>query len=418
MKDLNNQSVQDMDELTAALASSFEVSNDPNKTSAPHPRYSQYKQKSSKSDQETRRKKLLEIQKNHRYDFMSLVRNLTDNDWSNLEEDSVQDEEMEIEMQLKKPGRFYKDQLMLSEWLVEVPSDFASEWITVLCPVAKRCLVVTCGSTTRAYTKSGYCMNSFPSHLPGGNRKGHYRDSTILDCLYNEAAKTFYILDLMCWNGHTVYDTETEFRFYWLHEKLQEFPDLGQTSKINPYMFVGLPSFRCTQEDIASAVDAATFEIDGVLFFHKRTHYTFGSTPLVVWLKPYMLEEILGITVSERQKSHKPEGYTNYANHMKQVEEDRLRYQREKQERLQSGLSPQGRGRKGGKGGKSLKAKAMDTSQPQENDQTADVEPIDLKKPHTNDDGSAANNTTQSMSTKDSLVISDEMDTHSLQIKS
>lgn len=33
-------------------------------------------------------------------------------------------------------------------------------------------------------------------------------DCSILDCLYSEVEKTYYILDLMCWNGHTVYDTE------------------------------------------------------------------------------------------------------------------------------------------------------------------------------------------------------------------
>ena len=31
---------------------------------------------------------------------------------------------------------------MYSEWLVEVPEDFAQEWLTVICPVGKRCLVV------------------------------------------------------------------------------------------------------------------------------------------------------------------------------------------------------------------------------------------------------------------------------------
>lgn len=31
---------------------------------------------------------------------------------------------------------------MLSEWLVEIPSDLASQWLLVLCPVGKRCLVV------------------------------------------------------------------------------------------------------------------------------------------------------------------------------------------------------------------------------------------------------------------------------------
>ena len=36
-----------------------------------------------------------------------------------------------------------------------------------------------------------------------------------------------------------------------------------------------------------------------MLFFHKRTHYTCGRTPLVGWLKPYMLPEILGLPVPD-----------------------------------------------------------------------------------------------------------------------
>lgn len=94
---------------------------------------------------------------------------------------------------------------MLSEWLVDVPVDLEQEWVVVVCPVGKRALVVASrvsGSsadvpppaegpvpvsqpiglechpfspvssqgTTAAYTKSGFCVNRFPSLLPGGNR--------------------------------------------------------------------------------------------------------------------------------------------------------------------------------------------------------------------------------------------------------
>jgi hypothetical protein len=34
-------------------------------------------------------------------------------------------------------------QLMLSEWMVEVPDDVAQNWFAVVCPVGKRCLVVS-----------------------------------------------------------------------------------------------------------------------------------------------------------------------------------------------------------------------------------------------------------------------------------
>lgn len=31
---------------------------------------------------------------------------------------------------------------------------------------------------------------------------------SILDCIYNEAKQTYYILDVMCWRGHPVYDCQ------------------------------------------------------------------------------------------------------------------------------------------------------------------------------------------------------------------
>ena len=51
----------------------------------------------------------------------------------------------------------------------------------------------------------------------------------------------------------------------------------------------------------------------------------FGSSPLVVWLKPYMLTEILGNEVPEQQLTHRPATYTNYASHMLEVGDNKTR---------------------------------------------------------------------------------------------
>lgn len=93
-------------------------------------------------------------------------------------------------------------------------------------------------------------------------------------------------------------------------------------------------------------------QIDGLLFYHKRTHYLFGSTPLVVWLKPYMLPEILGIEVPQCQLGHQPADYTNYADHMKKVAEDKERTQLEKTQGVSShgNCYRQRRGRGRGRG--------------------------------------------------------------------
>lgn len=114
-------------------------------------------------------------------------------------------------------------------------------------------------------------------------------DYTILDCIYSEVDRTYYILDVMCWRGHPVYDCpvrlasnppaiqeclsncssskvwaadvlfchvahligsgfkrefsclhclfshqQTEFRFYWLQSKVQEADGLSEIAKRNP----------------------------------------------------------------------------------------------------------------------------------------------------------------------------------------
>ncbi|XP_036205550.1 snurportin-1 isoform X2 [Myotis myotis] len=264
-----------MEELSQALASSFSVSQDLNSTAAPHPRLSQYKSKYSSLEQSERRQQLLERQKFKRLDYVNHARRLAEDDWTGMEseeEDKKYDEEMDIDTGKKLPKR-YANQLMLSEWLIDVPSDLGQEWIVVVCPVGKRALIVASRGSTSAYTKSGYCVNKFSSLLPGGNKRNSTtaKDYTILDCIYSEAKQTYYILDVMCWRGHPFYDCQTDFRFYWMHSKLPEEEGLGENTKLNP--------------------------VDGLLFYHKQTHYSPGSTPLVGWLRPYMVSDILGVAV-------------------------------------------------------------------------------------------------------------------------
>lgn len=128
---------------------------------------------------------------------------------------------------------------MLSEWLVDVPEDLASEWTAVVCPQGRRCLVVASyvsSSTvvrpspsplfqryTCVYTKTGHKLKEFESALPGGSRrstkKGAPRppfvlpttqplDRTLLDCVFCEATGTFWVLDVLNWNNMSCFDSE------------------------------------------------------------------------------------------------------------------------------------------------------------------------------------------------------------------
>ncbi|KAM6937084.1 snurportin-1 [Xenentodon cancila] len=321
-----------MDDLTQALSTSFAVSKEPNSTAAPHPRLAQYKSKYSVLEQSERRRRFLELQKSKRLNYVNHARRLADGDWTGADSDGEEDmekqeegqreqdgtaEEEGMEIERRKLPKHYANQLMLSEWLVDVPADLESDWLMVVCPVGKRSLIVASKGSTAAYTKSGYCVNRFPSLLPGGNRHNSAmgKDYTILDCIYSEVNRTFYILDVMCWRGHPVYDCPTEFRFYWLQSKVQETDGLSETAKRNPFRFVGLQNTDCTTGSIHKALGAEySFAVDGLLFYHKQTHYTPGSTPLVGWLRPYMVTDILGMEVPVGPLTVKPE----YASHQLQ----------------------------------------------------------------------------------------------------
>ncbi|CAG5957645.1 unnamed protein product [Menidia menidia] len=354
-----------MDDLTQALSTSFAVSKQPNSTAAPHPRLAQYKSKYSVLEQSERRRRFLDLQKtarlyppfandSKRLNYVNHARRLADGDWTGADSDGEEDmekqdegegqkdvnaEEEGMEIERRKLPRHYANQLMLSEWLVDVPSELDTDWLMVVCPVGKRSLIVASKGSTAAYTKSGYCVNRFPSLLPGGNRHNSAmgKDYTILDCIYSEVNRTFYILDVMCWRGHPVYDCPTEFRFFWLQSKVQETDGLSEIAKRNPvgiriarplfyprmhhFQFVSLQSSDCTAESIRNALAAEySFSVDGLLFYHRQTHYTPGTTPLVGWLRPYMVTDILGVEIPEGHLTAKPD----YAGHqMQQILENK-----------------------------------------------------------------------------------------------
>lgn len=64
-------------------------------------------------------------------------------------------------------------------------------------------------------------------------------------------------------------------------------------------------------------LDPKLHPLDGFLFYHRNAHYIFGVTPLVTWLKPYMLPEVLGISVPLFVE--KPDEYVDFQHHIESV---------------------------------------------------------------------------------------------------
>lgn len=101
-------------------------------------------------------------------------------------------------------------------------------------PAGRRCLVIAAEGKTTSRQRNGAILHaSFSSSLPGGSARSHTsRDAfCILDCIWDAAQETFWVLDLMCWGGHALLDCSAEFRMFWLASKLTEESDAAAERK-------------------------------------------------------------------------------------------------------------------------------------------------------------------------------------------
>ncbi|CAG9581295.1 unnamed protein product [Danaus chrysippus] len=295
-----------------------------------------YKNWGKSGSQEERRKQLLENQKGQR-------KNKIDNFRGILDLVNAVEENKLFKPYKKVPYRpniyvsgfhktclTYSNVLMLSEWMIEKPNDFATNWYVLPCPKGIRLLVVANHGTTKFYTKRGQFKFECNTGLPGGNPYNYYRrNCCVLDCFYNEKNNTVYLIDMLAWNNQPMTDGETEFRQYWMKTQLEDFPDTKTINKKNKVIIKLLPMMPCTTHFLSFLLSTyPQFEdnnppLDGLLFYHKRAHYVAGETPLVGWLYPYMIPEVLGedITMHPGYMSEKPDDYVNQAEFIKQFEE-------------------------------------------------------------------------------------------------
>ncbi|KAI8984666.1 hypothetical protein BDF20DRAFT_834156 [Mycotypha africana] len=222
----------------------------------------------------------------------------------------------------KKRNSNLANQIMLAETIETLPEDFLENWIMVICPKGKRCLVTSGGGVTIARSRAGFVIKKFQSLLPNGSShaqqlpiffKRTYRsnrrtsDFCILDCVYDKVHWTFYVLDIMAWNGHPAYDCDTSFRHFWLQNKIQP-NELSKPNgenqfyKFKPIIPIPTTELSCVIGDPAAylkSIQGMSYDIDGLLFYHRQALYQGGLTPLVNWLP---LNDIQSFFASQDQQ--------------------------------------------------------------------------------------------------------------------
>jgi snurportin-1 len=192
---------------------------------------------------------------------------------------------------------------MLSEWLVDRPMDFESEWVLKATPVGRRCLVFARKGETVAYSRTGQFIKAFQSALPGGchvHISQCRRQYAIVDCIFVQQTNTFYLMDALAWNEHKLYESEASFRFFWLQSRYNENQEKFLTiSTKNECKFYCLNTYSASDQDILNALHSDplikehNLQLDGLLFFHIKGPYVPGANPLVLWIKPDMVNRVL-----------------------------------------------------------------------------------------------------------------------------
>ncbi|RCH81417.1 hypothetical protein CU098_007367, partial [Rhizopus stolonifer] len=192
----------------------------------------------------------------------------------------------------KKKKNIYADQIMYAEYFEMMPSNLFQDWVMMICPVGKRCLVTSGGGQTIARSRRGHLLNRFQSVLPNGSSSNRSSDFCILDCVYDAVHWTFYVLDVMCWRGYPIYDCDTNFRHFWLQTRIgpHEFdrPDYHNQfykfKPLKPVLTTELAAVVHDPEGYLKQQHDDDYPIDGLLFYHQQARYQGGSTPLVGWV--------------------------------------------------------------------------------------------------------------------------------------
>ncbi|EAT48218.1 AAEL000724-PA [Aedes aegypti] len=260
-----------------------------------------YKNKSrgKEQHQSERRRTLLEEQKRLRQTEVDSSRPglLELIEAENTESDCSSTDHQQLERRRFRPkvwfSKLYRDKVQLSEWMYEKPDDLEN-WFLVPCPVGIRCLLVIRKGLAVAYRKDGRSITRFSTRL------GKKQRVTVLDCFMTKS-RIFYALDLLVYNEMDLVQCECQFRFQWLRSKMEE-DNLQKrfcTAMENPWELELIPTmdFKSpgqVEQCLSKYPMFPDTPLDGLLFYHKESNYIYGRTPLVTWLFPFMVPEVLG----------------------------------------------------------------------------------------------------------------------------
>lgn len=85
-----------------------------------------------------------------------------------------------------------------------------------------------------------------------------------------QSDQTYYVIDMVCWRGYSLYDCTAEFRFFWLNSKLAETGACDSPSRYHKFRFSPVAVFNCDPSGLYAAyTGVVSYVKDGLLFYNK-----------------------------------------------------------------------------------------------------------------------------------------------------
>ncbi|KAI6232708.1 RNA U transporter 1 [Aphelenchoides fujianensis] len=315
----------DVDTLIDAFSADVEVSLDYDRNE--HPRYAQYKNYGRLAEnQRSRRADWMEKQRQNRQEKLNVSRGLGTSEPTAAADEEPPTAEMndaaapvdyvveDVEMEAggvqwggqKKPRNRRRNhnssstasswsqafnqrdrvvrkdligRLMYSEWLIDVPADFEREWLM---------------HEAEVFNKLGERRDRFGCPSVG-------KTPIMLDAItttpHGKNGKKIYIIDLVHSDFCDSAESDFEFRRFMLQSYIEK-GDLLTAPNSGGVSFELLPAIPCSKDELEKFMAEPTpYGLDGLMFYHKEAFYTGGETPMVGWLKPWMMSDVLGVGV-------------------------------------------------------------------------------------------------------------------------
>lgn len=146
----------------------------------------------------------------------------------------------------------FVSEFMIYDWIIDIPNDLEKNWLVAVRPEGERCLVMAHNGRTISRTRNGNILHQFPSELPSGNFKQQQQQAslTMLDCIFIHSTNTYYVMDIIYWLDHPVYDSDAEFRLWFLKSKLNECYQIDKVSHFNRYPFIPIQVYPVTEQNL------------------------------------------------------------------------------------------------------------------------------------------------------------------------